>query len=789
MLHVCVQDIAMNKYSLWLCVMLIFGLTSNGRGLEPLASSRTFDVPGFASKDTATPWTWTCEDKTGNVTIEKNGSPDGKPCIHISYDGTKQWHYRAIVPNVKTGTDEGLMIHALGQATKGTVEVFVRGVNAKGRVGSPLNKCQKPGLLASHENPNWTSFLDPVYEADQFERVEVSFSGKGPTDIRLAGPQFLAGKPLSAGTCPKVEGWARAPRCLELDRGLEVVYSNAGMHLLWRILPEDTATTGFHIDRIDRTAAGDTSKPERITAKPVVKTSDFVDRTAIAGHTYEWQLRKVEHGNESNTIASVTRRVPATGKEAKPYRVFPLGGNRMCERVAVADLNGDRVLDFVVKYPVGKVDPWDKAWIPSPDTYKLEGWDSSGKRLWTIDLGWSIELGIWYSPVVVYDLNGDGRAEVIAKTGEGDPRSPSGRVLSGKEYLTVFDGETGKVIDRAPWPDGQGMMYSRYNRNLMTIAYLDGQTPFVVALRGSYNHHRLLAYQLNSGRLEKKLHWNNLFEKQEYWGQGAHNLHAADVDGDGREEICIGAMVLDDDGRPLWGLGLGHPDQMYVGELDPSRPGMEIYLGIETAAKANGMCMVDAKTGKILWGYDKPTTHIHGSGLCADIDDRYPGVECLSGEERHAKNGSRERFLWNAQGKLLVAGPEIEVKQKLKGLVSLSPISLYWDADPQKEVLMNRMVNYKTEKRLPPSIDGRFVATGDFFGDWREEFIVSVPGELRIYSTPIPAIDRQLSLLFDRNYHATITENFMGYAKYPLLGCKKTSNTNTITKEKKHEPR
>ena len=300
-------------------------------------------------------------------------------------------------------------------------------------------------------------------------------------------------------------------------------------------------------------------------------------------------------------IARVKGSVPVNYKKAVPYRVFSLGGKQICEQVALADLNNDGALDFVVKYPAGKVDPWDKAWIPSSDTYKLEGWDSSGKRLWTIDLGWSIELGIWYSPVLVYDLNGDGCAEIIAKTGEGDPRSPSGRVLSGKEYVTVFDGQTGKVIDRAPWPDGQGMMYSRYNRNLMTIAYLDGRTPFIVALRGSYNHHRLLAYQLNKGHLEEKLRWNNMFEKQEFWGQGAHNLHAADVDGDGREEICIGAMVLDDNGQPLWGLGLGHPDQMYVGELDPNHPGMEIYLGIEMPAKKNGMCMVDAKTGKILW--------------------------------------------------------------------------------------------------------------------------------------------------------------------------------------------
>ncbi|MGI6355594.1 MAG: hypothetical protein ACOX6W_10935 [Lentisphaeria bacterium] len=96
--------------------------------------------------------------------------------------------------------------------------------------------------------------------------------------------------------------------------------------------------------------------------------------------------------------------------------------------------------------------PGSVVWYKSPDTYKLEAFLGDGTRLWTRDLGWSIERGMWYSPYIVYDFNGDGKAEVAVKMGEGDPRDEDGRVTSGPEWLVILDGMTGEDIARAPWP-------------------------------------------------------------------------------------------------------------------------------------------------------------------------------------------------------------------------------------------------------------------------------------------------------------------------------------------------
>jgi len=400
--------------------------------------------------------------------------------------------------------------------------------------------------------------------------------------------------------------------------------------------------------------------------------------------------------------------------------------------------------------------------MPSPDTYKIEAYLSDGTFLWQHDLGWAIERGIWYSPYIVCDLTGDGKAEVAAKIGEGDPRGPDGRVKTGPEWLVVWDGMTGKEIARVPWPDRSGYgEYSRTSRNQMAVAYLDGKTPCLLALRGTYCRMKVDAYQLRNGKLERLWRYDNNNLPGTYWGQGEHFTRALDVDGDGRDEVMLGSAMLDDNGTPLWTTGLGHNDFAYVGDINPRRPGLEIFYGIETRAEKNGMCLVDAATGKILWGHDQPTVHIHGAGMCADIDPTVPGLEgfgldCLS-KKPDVRNGP---WLWAADGTLLWFD-----KPVLPKTFSFTPV--YWDADLQKELLLGgKICDY--DGGVVQNLAAGSVVIADVLGDWREEIIASFPGEIRIYTTTIPAADRRVCLMQDRIYQADARMNSMGYYKPPM---------------------
>jgi ABC-type sugar transport system ATPase subunit len=425
------------------------------------------------------------------------------------------------------------------------------------------------------------------------------------------------------------------------------------------------------------------------------------------------------------------------------------------KQVGIADLDGDGCYDFVIKQPRDNIDPYEKYWKPSPNTYKLEAYRHDGRFLWRHDLGWAIEQGIWYSPYVVYDLDGDGRAEVAVKTGQGDPRDADGRVQTGPEYLSILDGRTGEPMVRVDWPSRANFpSYNYASRNQLGVAYLDGKTPALLVARGTYNYMVLIAYQFKDGKLRELWRWDNKDAPKTFWGQGAHWMHSGDVDADGRDEVALGSVMIDDHGKPLWTTGLGHPDHFYLGDLDPQRPGLEIYFGIEPRRKENAMCMVDACTGKILWGHQEATQHIHSSGLCSDIDPQHPGSECYSGE----RDFKDKRWLRDCKGHVIATND----------LGGLAPRAAYWDADPQRELVTGGRITKYQGQTLRPRIEGDVIAVVDLLGDWREEIITSVAGQLRIYMTTIPAADRRTCLMEDPIYRTDVTHAAMGYYQVPM---------------------
>ena len=556
---------------------------------------------------------------------------------------------------------------------------------------------------------------------------------------------------------PKVHGFAATRVGERLDRGLVAMPSGKGrIYVGWRLLQTDPPSAAFDLYR---STAG--NKPEKLNANPITKTTDFVDLTAAEGQTCEYRLRLLTAAGGQEVAGPVTARAQ---KEAAGLLSIKLDPGETVQKVGIGDLDGDGRYDYVLKQPADNIDPALPWWTRSPDTYKIEAYTADGRRLWRKDLGWAIERGIWYSPMIVFDFDGDGRAEVAVKTGQGDPRDPDGRVQTGPEWVSVLDGATGRELARDDWPSrqipGEAYNYNLSSRNQMCVAYLDGRSPSLVVERGTYTTIRLVAYQFERGRgLVKLWTWDSREEtgRGRYNGQGAHIMHAADVDGDGRDEVIVGSCVVDDNGNGLWTTEFGHPDFCFVGDIDPARPGLEIFYGIEPRHDNNGLCLVDARTGKVLWGLAEPTNHVGTDGMCADVDDRYPGSECHAADldrNRHYQKG----WLFNAQGKML--------SDQRQGRMS-QPV--YWDADPQRELLRGSDIVKLRGEKYKAGIAGHLVAIADVLGDWREELITSTPGELRIYTTTIPAVDRRPCLMQDPIYRIDVAVAAMGYWAAPML--------------------
>ena len=342
------------------------------------------------------------------------------------------------------------------------------------------------------------------------------------------------------------------------------------------------------------------------------------------------------------------------------------------------------------------------------------------------------------------------------------------------EARRVLDGMTGQEIDRVDWPernDRYGNLI-RQNRNQMGVAYLDGKTPFILAARGTYKLMVVDAWMLKNGKLERAWRWDGDEENPIVRSMGAHSMVTADVDGDGRDEVMLGSCMLDDNGTLLWSSGLGHSDKAYLCKLHPDREGMQVFMVSEPKKEdGRGVSVVDAATGKLIWSIGHTTYHV-GDGMVTDFDPAHPGLECFASEDR--KGGSTDRYLLTADGKKLqVAQDEIPGCRNW----------IWWDADLLRETFKgdnNRwgagsssggrsqsIWKWKGEI-LTENIKGDILLMADMEGDWREELITALPGELRIYRTDIPATDRRVTLMQDALYRSYVAHRSMGYPQAPV---------------------
>jgi rhamnogalacturonan endolyase len=698
-------------------------------------------------------WQFNAAGGGATAASEDSTRPGAGRCLRIQdpsaldpYYGGTNWSLRntAALP-VQPG--QSCVIRAWVQAERNPyLMVTVEGWQNGTRVARQVGSTHASGAAEWHEIA--ASFTVP----EGIETLAVMVQGKSACNLRLDDLALTVGT-LERAPRPKVKGWARERVQEPLDRGLVAVPSATGVYLSWRLLPSDAPDAAFDVYR--RLAA---AAPLKLNQTPVTRTCDYLDTQPAAGAdaVYTVRLRqKLRPDRESP---------PATwcsSERGLGFVRIPLAEPVMPSKAGVGDLDGDGRLDVVIKYPGHTVWCWNEAgkdrWERSPDTYKLEAYSAAGRRLWRNDLGWGIEQGLWYSPYLVHDLDGDGAAEVAVKTADGDPRNAEGRVISGNEWVSIWNGRTGAEIARAPWPEREGFeSYDHFCRHYLAVAYLDGKTPCLLVQRGNYGRMVVDAYQLRAGKLEKLWRYDNQDFGGIWWGQGAHWLQIGDLEGDGRDEIVLGSAAIDDDGTPLWSIGKGHPDYVFMGDIDPAHPGWEVFLGLEPPQPRGGNICLDAATGRMLWELAVPTNHVGVEGMCSDIDPTAAGLESQA-LDVNAEKRPAHAWLWGADGRIL------RESERAIG----TPWTAWWDADLQRELVRGAVTDFDGAP-LSERLAGTVLLVADLFGDWREEILCAAAGELRLYTTSIPATDRRPTLLADPLYRNGVALYAMGYPQVPL---------------------
>jgi rhamnogalacturonan endolyase len=574
-----------------------------------------------------------------------------------------------------------------------------------------------------------------------------------------------------------------------LGRGVVAVRtSSTQIYIGWRLLGTDPGNIAFNLYR-----SANGGSAVKLNSSPLTTTTNFVDSNANTTQTNSYFVRPIINGVEGASSASFTQAANSPIQQfiSVPIQAPPGGTTPdnvtytySANDASVGDLDGDGEYEIILKWdPSNSKDNSQSGYTGTVfiDAYKL-----NGTRLWRINLGRNIRAGAHYTQFMVYDLDSDGKAEVACKTADGsvsgtgqvignaaaDFRNSSGYVLSGPEFFTIFNGQTGGILATADYLPPRGNVSSwgddygnRVDRFLAGVAYLDGQRPSLILARGYYTRAVLVAWDWRNGVLTRR--WT--FDSDDgtpgniaYRGQGAHSLTVGDVDGDGRDEIIYGACAIDDNGRGLYSTGLGHGDALHLSDMNPDRPGQEVFMVHESPSVygPTGVEFRDARTGSLIWGLSGENADV-GRGVAMDIDPRFRGYEA-----------------WASRGSLTSASGVATSATKPSSI----NFGVWWDADPLRELLDGNHIdkwnyNNSTTTRVLTASEcssnngtkSTPALSADILGDWREEVIWRTTDNtaLHIYTTTIPATNRLYTLMHDRQYRLAIAWQNVGYNQPP----------------------
>lgn len=568
----------------------------------------------------------------------------------------------------------------------------------------------------------------------------------------------------------------------KLDRGLVAVKVANGVFLSWRVFGTDPKDVAFNVYR------GAT----KVNAAPIAGATNLTDAAGTVAATYTVRpvLNGVEQaaGGSASVWASWIKEIQLQGGR-------PSNTHRPND-INVGDLDGDGQYELVLKwYPDNAKDNSQTG--NTGNTY-LAAYKLDGSRLWIIDLGINIRSGAHYTQHQVADFDGDGTAEVMCKTAprtkdglgsylatgpaatEDQTKSyrneSTGIISTGPEYLTVFNGKTGKEMATVRFlvargvPDSWGKIgdiMNRVDRYNSTIAYLDGKKPSAIFERGYYHRLTMGAWDWDGKALKNRWLFNsdNAGSGAAY-GQGNHSIMAADVDSDGFDEILTGPACIDHDGKFKWATGHGHGDANHVGDLDPSSPGLEVWEVSEHQGTEPDHYMIRASDGKVLWGTGSGNDN--GRGMTGDIDAKYAGSECWSakvdgtfdakGNRITAAKPASANFRIYWDGDLLDELPNGDAKTNLNNKIEK------WDGAGMRNLANLTGYSCNGTKATPNLV-------ADIIGDWREEIIFHDNATtLYLHNTTIQTDYKMYTLMHDPVYRNAASWQQSSYNQPPHLG-------------------
>ena len=326
----------------------------------------------------------------------------------------------------------------------------------------------------------------------------------------------------------------------KLDRGVVVLPAKStGMFVSWRLLGTDDEAVVFDVLRDGEVIASDLHDATCYNDTKGKTTSTYQIVAKVNGET-------VETSNTVTPWAEPVMQVPLMRPAAgSDYDYSP-------SDCSVGDVDGDGQYEIFLKWDPSNAKDNSQEGVTGNvylDCYRLDG-----TRLWRVDLGPNIRAGAHYTQFMVYDFDGDGRAEMMCKTAPGSKdgqghyvnqaatqtditsasntttyRNSNGRITGGQEYLTVFNGLTGAAIHTIfynpnrdtgyggaasgtfNWDDRSGKndkasYGNRGERYLAAVAHLQGPdaNPSGIFCRGYYTYAFVWAVDFDGQQLKQR---------------------------------------------------------------------------------------------------------------------------------------------------------------------------------------------------------------------------------------------------------------------------------------------